>query len=291
MFTWAVASVGVCGFVPCVGVCGPRRWRSTAFCEARSRRALARSRREQEREREQVDPEAPILELQDIWLREPNTGWGYYLFEGLNFTVREHEVVLILGENGAGKSTLLDMLAGYVRPSNGQILWEGAKIKAQNLSSSVGIIFQFPANYFLGRTVLEELVLGRDYADPEMVRSIMKEVGLYDVSLLLNPRQLSGGQKRRLALASQLMRRPLPRVFLLDEPLAGVDKQGHLGIVELINKLKQEAGVVIVTHEPGVLLPCADRIVQLARKQAFPVPDEVLRKGKQLREERKDDFL
>mmetsp|Transcript_26082 Transcript_26082/g.102390 ORF Transcript_26082/g.102390 Transcript_26082/m.102390 type:complete len:291 (+) Transcript_26082:159-1031(+) len=237
-----------------------------------------------------VQKHAPVLELIDCWLKEPGTRWGYYLFEEINFRVERNEAVVVVGENGTGKTTLMDLLAGYNTPSKGKLLLNGKRSNSKNLGKAVGSVFQFPGNYFLGSTILDELIVGRDYATPDLVREVMKQVpnherkpashekhrqssfkqtffcfssaqvGLYDVSLLQNPRQLSGGQKRRLSLASQLMRQPIPEVLIMDEPLAGIDRRGHLGIVELIESLKNQMAVVIVTHDPGVLLTCADRV-------------------------------
>eukprot|EP00189_Rhodosorus_marinus_P003663 CAMPEP_0113960018 /NCGR_PEP_ID=MMETSP0011_2-20120614/4476_1 /TAXON_ID=101924 /ORGANISM="Rhodosorus marinus" /LENGTH=278 /DNA_ID=CAMNT_0000971413 /DNA_START=96 /DNA_END=932 /DNA_ORIENTATION=- /assembly_acc=CAM_ASM_000156 len=233
-----------------------------------------------------VQKHAPVLELIDCWLKEPGTRWGYYLFEEINFRVERNEAVVVVGENGTGKTTLMDLLAGYNTPSKGKLLLNGKRSNSKNLGKAVGSVFQFPGNYFLGSTILDELIVGRDYATPDLVREVMKQVGLYDVSLLQNPRQLSGGQKRRLSLASQLMRQPIPEVLIMDEPLAGIDRRGHLGIVELIESLKNQMAVVIVTHDPGVLLTCADRMVQLSHKKLWPVPQSVVDRGLEVRHQR-----
>ncbi|KAJ8908268.1 hypothetical protein NDN08_008359 [Rhodosorus marinus] len=233
-----------------------------------------------------VKKPTPVLELIDCWLKEPGTRWGYYLFEEINLRVERNEVVVVVGENGTGKTTLMDLLAGYNTPSKGKLLLNGKRSNSNNLGKAVGSVFQFPGNYFLGSTILDELIVGRDYATPDLVREVMKQVGLYDVSLLQNPRQLSGGQKRRLSLASQLMRQPMPEVLIMDEPLAGIDRRGHRGIVELIENLKNQMAVVIVTHDPGILLTCADRMVQLSHKKIWPIPESVVHRGREVRHQR-----
>jgi energy-coupling factor transport system ATP-binding protein len=178
---------------------------------------------------------------------------------------------------------VLSIMIGFTKPNSGRILWKGEKIKIGKLKSNIGMVMQRPSDFFLGETVLEELVLGRDEATPEDVRAVLTSVGLHDISLLTDPRKLSGGQMKRLAVASQLMRRPVPELFLMDEPMAGVDQSARREMANLLSKLRKQFAVVIVSHEPGELLDHVDRVVQLAQGRLREVDRSVIESARRIR--------
>lgn len=198
--------------------------------------------------------------------------------------MRQKELVLVIGENGVGKTTLLSILIGFITASSGEFFLKGEKIKQKRLRRKIAMVMQRPADFFYGRSVVEELTLGADGATPDDVRAVLFAVGLRDISLLKKPRQLSGGQQKRLAVAAQLMRRRLsddpPELMLLDEPLAGVDAAGRKGMARLVGALSDQLALVIVSHEPGELLEYADRVVQLAHGRLFEVDQAVLRRAR-----------
>lgn len=174
-----------------------------------------------------------------------------------------------------------------VEPRNGQLFWQGRLTKPSQMMEHVGVVMQNPGQYFLTPTVLDELVMGRNTKTPDDVRRVLYAVGLTDVSLMASPRSLSGGQIRRLALASQLMREPLPLLFVLDEPLAGVDWTARRELVQLLGSLKSQFAVVIVSHEPGDLLEYADRVVQVGRGGMFDIDKRVIQRAIKVRARRK----
>lgn len=178
-------------------------------------------------------------------------------------------------------------MLGLEEAERGTFYWNGKKTKQKHLVSNIGVVMQSPGDYFFLPTVLEELVMGRSSRTPDDVRRVMHAVGLSNLSLMANPRALSGGQTRRLALASQMMREPLPALFMLDEPLVGVDWTGREELVALLGRLKKEFAMVIVSHEPAELLPHADRVVQVARGRMHEVPREVIDHALRLTAERR----
>ena len=165
----------------------------------------------------------------------------------------------------------LTIMARPLRAEEGLIFWEGQEMKTSKLTAKIGVVMQNQDKFFSGRTVLQELILWRGKT-PDDVRRVMKMVGLLDVPLLEEPTELSDGQKKRLAMASQLMRDPLPKLFLLDEPFGGVHRASREQILRLSSKTKNLFSVVIVTHEPGNLVEYADRLVQIAQREAIEVP-------------------
>lgn len=191
------------------------------------------------------------------------------LFSDISLTLRASQLVLLIGANGCGKSTLLSLLAGFRTPTTRSavttldgVAYLRRRRAARVLRESVGLVPQRASDAFLGRSVLEELTLFRDeVTTPAAVRATLEAVGLGDLSLLAAPTELSGGQQRRLALASQLLRFPRVRVLLLDEPLAGVDGGGRRGIAALLGRVKAGVAVAVVTHQPGELLGVADRVL------------------------------
>lgn len=181
----------------------------------------------------------------------------------------------------------MQLMLGLEEAERGTFYWNGKKTKQKHLVSNIGVVMQSPGDYFFLPTVLEELVMGRSSRTPDDVRRVMHAVGLSNLSLMANPRALSGGQTRRLALASQMMREPLPALFMLDEPLVGVDWTGREELVALLGRLKKEFAMVIVSHEPAELLPHADRVVQVARGRMHEVSREVIDRALRLTAERR----
>lgn len=213
------------------------------------------------------------------------------LFTDVCLSLHESQLLLLIGANGCGKSTLLSLLAGFRTPTSraavvtlGGVAYRRRRRAARVLRESVGMVPQRASDAFLGRSVLEELTLFReDETTPEAVRSTLGAVGLGDISLLARPTELSGGQQRRLALASQLLRQPRVRVLLLDEPLAGVDGGSRRGIAALLGAVKQVLPVAVVTHQPGELLGVADRVLVVGSGGVTEVPRDVVERARAIR--------
>lgn len=226
--------------------------------------------------------EEPILRMENIEYRVP-MDYDRVVFDSVNFTVHAGELVLVTGHNGSGKSTLLQLMNGLLEPDKGCTYWKEEKLKKPiHMIQNVGVVMQSPAKYFFTRTVLQELIVGRADITPDDVRRVMKDVGLFNISLRRHPHNLSGGEMRRLALASQMIRKPTPQLFTLDEPLVGVDWFGRNDIIQLLGELKPKFAMVIVSHEPSHLLHLADRVVQVAHGKIYETPRTVIDKALQI---------
>ncbi|MFM7560279.1 ABC transporter ATP-binding protein [Cylindrospermopsis raciborskii] len=178
------------------------------------------------------------------------------ILQAINLELPPQKLGLVIGPSGSGKSTLLEILSGLAEPTSGGIFWREQGLVAEHLQQLAGIVFQFPERHFCGGTILEELRLGHPELGLERVKNALKEVGLESLSLSTSPNALSGGQQRRLALAVQLIRQP--NLLLLDEPTAGLDWSMRRQLVTLLERLKKNWTILVVTHDAGDLLPIAD---------------------------------
>ncbi|KAL2620899.1 hypothetical protein R1flu_001104 [Riccia fluitans] len=215
--------------------------------------------------------EKDFLQVKGVTYRPP--GSEAKLLDNVSFSLPEKSLGLVYGPSGSGKTTLLQVLAGLATPTNGAVYigeehTDCTKKPSHpgSLSARVGIVFQFPERYFLTDTIVEELMFGwsRQTQDPILrqtltlrIQSAVYAVGLQGMPLEMNPRNLSDGYKRRLALAVQLVR--MPDVMLLDEPLAGLDWKARADVVKLLTALKKEKTLIIVSHDLKELSPLVDR--------------------------------
>ncbi|MDR1481036.1 MAG: energy-coupling factor ABC transporter ATP-binding protein [Synergistaceae bacterium] len=192
---------------------------------------------------------------------------------GVSVTVERGELVSIVGHTGSGKSTLAQHLNALLIPQSGSVSIDGVAVTGEtkdlrSLRRKVGLVFQYPEQQFFADTIREEIafapqnwgVLGQELDD--CIDMAVLSTGL-DPSLLgVNPFAVSGGQKRRVALASVLSMRP--DYLVLDEPIAGLDASGIRELNRLMIKLRDEGlGVVQVTHDLESALGCSDRILVL----------------------------
>lgn len=201
------------------------------------------------------------IEVRRVSYRPPGT--QHNLLNEVSFTLPQKSFGLIFGRSGSGKTTLLQLLAGLSKPTSGSINIQrygndGNPNRPPEILSPerVGIVFQFPERYFLAETVLEEVTFGwpRMKADLALREQLalklqfaINSVGLNTISLEEDPHSLSGGFKRRLALAIQLVQ--TPDLLLLDEPLAGLDWKARADVVKLLNHLKKELTLLVVSHD------------------------------------------
>jgi energy-coupling factor transport system ATP-binding protein len=183
------------------------------------------------------------------------------ILKGVTLSLGAKQLGVIVGASGSGKSTLLEILAGFAQWQSGTIFWNSQELLPEHLGRICGLVFQFPERHFCGSTILEELRLGHPRLSQEEIRGALAAVGLGQLDLDTPPQALSGGQQRRLALAVQLIRRP--SLLLLDEPTAGLDWSMRRQIIQLLEKLKQDWMLLVVTHEPEEIVPIADRVWQI----------------------------
>ncbi|MED6137251.1 ABC transporter I member 11, chloroplastic [Stylosanthes scabra] len=211
------------------------------------------------------------FEVRDVSYQPPGT--QLKLLNSVSFSLPEKSFGLIFGQSGSGKTTLLQLLAGISKPTTGSIYSQkygndGNPIKPPEPLSPerVGIVFQFPERYFLAENVLDEVTFGwprqkgsyqlRENLALGLQRAI-NWVGLNGISLDKHPHSLSGGYKRRLALAIQLVQ--IPDLLILDEPLAGLDWKARADVVKLLKHLKKELTVLVVSHDLREFTSLVDR--------------------------------
>jgi cobalt/nickel transport system ATP-binding protein len=206
-----------------------------------------------------------ILEARDVYYRYPR---GMEAICGISFHIRKGEKIALVGPNGAGKSTLLKMFNGMIRPDSGLMLFDNQPIgydtaSLRMLRKRVGFVLQNPDRQIIAPTVYQDVAFGPTnlgYSDPEVKEAVSKalrHVGLEGFERR-PPHQLSGGEKKRVAIAGVLAMDP--DVLVLDEPTSGLDPSGSEDIMELLDELNQEGKTIIIsTHNVELAYPWADR--------------------------------
>ena len=195
--------------------------------------------------------------------------------EGLSLDIRRGEFLGIIGHTGSGKSTLIQHLNGLLKPSSGTIYLDGADIwaepkKIRSVRFCVGLVFQYPEYQLFEDTVRKDIAfgpknMGLDAAEVERrVLAALSAVGLDESVLDKSPFALSGGQKRRVAIAGVMAMEP--EVLILDEPTAGLDPRGRESILQLLREYHEKRGstVVLVSHSMEEIARNAQRIIVLS---------------------------
>ena len=215
--------------------------------------------------------------------------------EDMSFEVREGEFLGIMGHTGSGKSTLIQHLNGLLKPTSGQVLLAGKDIwaepkKIREVRFRVGLVFQYPEYQLFEETVYKDIAfgpanMGRTGAELDRcVREAARLVGIRDEQLDKSPFELSGGQKRRVALAGVLAMEP--DVLVLDEPTAGLDPAGRENLMANIRDyhLNKQKTIVLVSHSMDEIAQNADRILVLkgAHILMSGTPAEVFARGEEL---------
>ena len=200
------------------------------------------------------------------------SGQEKWALKNINLTIHDREFIGIVGHTGSGKSTLTQLLNGLEKPSSGTIYYNDEDIQAdgyerRKLRQKVGLVFQYPEHQLFEVSVIKDVEfgprnLGLSNLEVEK-RSLdaLKQVGLSDDLLDVAPFALSGGQKRRVAIAGVLAMQP--EVLILDEPTAGLDPAGRTEILELLKKLHEENNitVILVSHSMDDVARYAGRIL------------------------------
>lgn len=207
-----------------------------------------------------------LYQVENLWKRFPD---GTEALKGINLELFQGQCTLIAGSNGSGKTLFMKTLVGLVEPSDGRILYKGKPYSQMvtEIRKSVGLVFQDPDAQIIGETVWDDVAFGpknlglRGEALIHQTEAIVRTMELLpkkDVP----PRRLSGGEKRRLAVAGILAMGG--ETVIMDEPFANLDYPGVVQVLRLIYTLKQEGKTVIVlTHELEKILSLADRLVIL----------------------------
>jgi cobalt/nickel transport system ATP-binding protein len=222
-----------------------------------------------------------VLEARDIRYRYPR---GREAIAGISFHIRRGEKIALVGPNGAGKSTLLQMFNGMIRPDEGTMLFDNVPIQydrpsLRDLRKRVGFVLQNPDRQIIAPTVYQDVAFGPTnlgYEEPavrEAVATALRHVGLEGFERR-PPHQLSGGEKKRVAIAGVLAMDPYVLVF--DEPTSGLDPSGSEDLMELLDELNHEGKTIVIsTHDVELAYPWADRAILLADGQIIreDVPD------------------
>ncbi len=190
----------------------------------------------------------------------------------VNVTIKEGTFCGIIGHTGSGKTTLVQMLAGLVQPTAGNIRIDGhsildKKTRSSYLKGKVGLVFQYPEYQLFGETVLEDVMFGPknlSYSEDEakeMAKRALRDTGVDESLYEKSPFELSGGQKRRVAIAGVLALSP--KVLILDEPTAGLDPAGRDEILNCISTMhkRENMTVLLVSHSMEDMARYAERIL------------------------------
>ncbi len=237
------------------------------------------------------------IEVRDLkYTYNPGLPGETLALDGVSFEVHDGETIGIIGHTGSGKSTLLQHLNGLIRPDSGEIYVDGqcitdGSIKLTSVRRKVGLVFQYPEYQLFEETVAKDIAFGpRNTGVPEdeiesSVRDAMNLVGLdYDEIAESSPFELSGGQKRRVAIAGVIAMKP--SVLILDEPTAGLDPSAHRDILEMIRTIRETMNMIIifVSHNMADVASLSDRVIVMdcGRIVMQGTPQEVFSRDEEL---------
>lgn len=224
------------------------------------------------------------------------SGQEKWALKNINLMIHDREFIGIVGHTGSGKSTLTQLLNGLEKPSSGTIYYNDEDIQAdgyerRKLRQKVGLVFQYPEHQLFEVSVIKDVEFGPrnlGLSNLEVEKrsfDALKQVGLSDDLLDVAPFALSGGQKRRVAIAGVLAMQP--EVLILDEPTAGLDPAGRTEILELLKKLHEENNitVILVSHSMDDVARYAGRILVMNRGELVldGEPQKVFRYRDELR--------
>lgn len=190
----------------------------------------------------------------------------------VNIKIEQGEMIGLIGHTGSGKSTLIQHLNGLLKPSSGAVFFDGKDINDSDFSkkklrSKVGLVFQYPEYQLFESTVIDDVKFGPKNIGMDSLKidmnsfEALKQVGIGEDLLDVSPLELSGGQKRRVAIAGVLAMEP--EVLILDEPTAGLDPSGRDEILDLVAKLHKERKltVILVSHSMEDVARYVERLI------------------------------
>lgn len=224
-----------------------------------------------------------------------DTELAVHALKDVNLVIPDGQFIGLIGHTGSGKSTLVQHLNGLIKPTGGAIYFNGEDIHdadydKKKLRSKVGLVFQYPEHQLFEIDVFSDVCfgpknLGLSKAEVELrAYAALKQVGLEDEFFYQSPFDLSGGQKRRVAIAGVLAMKP--DILILDEPTAGLDPKGRDEILEQIASLHKEMGitVILVSHSMEDVAKYVERIIVMNKGSVLydDVPKEVFRHYQEL---------
>lgn len=231
------------------------------------------------------------LALENVYYTySEGTAYKINALKDINIEIPDGQFVGIIGHTGSGKSTLIQHFNGLMKPSEGRVLFNGEDIWAEKydrrkLRFDVSIVFQYPDHQLFETTVLKDVCFGpknkglSDEEAKERAIKALKQVGMSEEVFEKSPFELSGGQKRRVAIAGALAMDP--KVLILDEPAAGLDPKGRDEILDMVNHLQDDFGItiILVSHSMEDVAKYVDRLIVMNKGEAVydGTPKEVFK--------------
>ncbi|RKD34144.1 energy-coupling factor transporter ATPase [Thermohalobacter berrensis] len=228
----------------------------------------------------------------------PNSPFETKALDNVNLEIAKGEFVGLIGHTGSGKSTLIQHLNGLIKPTSGKVIIDGVDISAEganlkDIRQKVGLVFQYPEHQLFEETIYKDVAFGpinlglSEEEVDKRVKEAIELVGLnYDKIKNRSPFELSGGQKRRVAIAGVLAMEP--EVLILDEPTAGLDPKGRDEILKQIKKLHQDFNmtIILVSHSMEDIARLVDKIIVMHKGRVSIVgkPKDVFKKADELEE-------
>lgn len=231
------------------------------------------------------------------YIYDPDSPMAHKALDDICLTIPDGQFIGIIGHTGSGKSTLVQHLNGLVTATEGHIYFDGEDIydkdfNKKKLRSQVGLVFQYPEHQLFEIDVFSDVCfgpknLGLERKEVELrAYEALRQVGFPDELFYQSPFDLSGGQKRRVAIAGVLAMKP--KVLILDEPTAGLDPQGREEILGLIKNLQKETGItiILVSHSMEDVAEYVERIIVMNKGKVMydDVPKEVFKHHRELEE-------
>ncbi len=240
---------------------------------------------------------SPILEVKNLtYTYSGNTPFVKDAVSNVSFSVEEGEIIGIIGHTGSGKSTLVQQLNGLLKPTSGSVFYKGKDIwenpkEIKKIRSQIGLVFQYPEYQLFEETVFADIAFGPRNMGLEgeelekRVLEISELVGVKREYLDKSPFDLSGGEKRRVAIAGVMAMRP--QVIVFDEPIAGLDPKGRNDVIKMIKDYLSAYGatVIIISHNMEDMALIADRLIVMNKgeKVAFDKTEKIFADARMLR--------
>ena len=236
------------------------------------------------------------MELKNVFYTySEGTAYEIHALKDISFQIPDGQFIGIIGHTGSGKSTLIQHLNALIRPTKGTILYNGEdiwgeKYDRRKLRSEVGLVFQYPEHQLFENDVLSDVCFGpmnqgltREEAEKEAKEALL-QVGIPENCFSKSPFELSGGQKKRVAIAGVLAMNP--KILILDEPTAGLDPRGRDEILDQISFLHKERGItiILVSHSMEDIARYVERLIVMNHGEAVfdDTPKEVFSHYKEL---------